>query len=205
MFHQLINIETKTYFAELDTKSITDETTVKDSPSTEETVIPEKPKPAFDRENIAARRKKRQELQKQSEQANKRVKPTPIVIPAEEVPFVSLSPYGFSGKTRNRPQNYTIISPDGKSSIPLFIPDQDGLRTNYDDDKAGSTLVEKMIDSTLSDKKPIAVPVQLVRHNNSGTVPVDITEIDENANMVEKLLMFDSLKKLDEVSFCQEF
>eukprot|EP00081_Caenorhabditis_elegans_P025987 NP_509366.2 Uncharacterized protein CELE_K07E3.1 [Caenorhabditis elegans] len=189
--------------SKLDTKSITDETTVKDSPSTEETVIPEKPKPAFDRENIAARRKKRQELQKQSEQANKRVKPTPIVIPAEEVPFVSLSPYGFSGKTRNRPQNYTIISPDGKSSIPLFIPDQDGLRTNYDDDKAGSTLVEKMIDSTLSDKKPIAVPVQLVRHNNSGTVPVDITEIDENANMVEKLLMFDSLKKLDELDLSE--
>ncbi|CAI2356260.1 unnamed protein product [Caenorhabditis sp. 36 PRJEB53466] len=164
---------------------------------------PPTPPPAFDRNNLAARRRKRLELQRKNEQSEPApapapVAPTPPVLstpPIMPVPIIAAgSPmsasiaagqtalYGIhgGGQFRHRSSPFAIIGPNGSATIPLYLPPQDH-------EIEESPKVQEI------PKKPEPF-VHLTRSSRDPRFKE--TEIDENARMIERLLMFDSLQKI---------
>ncbi|CAL2050727.1 unnamed protein product [Caenorhabditis brenneri] len=183
------------------------------------------PKPAFDRNDIAARRRKRLELQRKTEMESNGIPtrapspPIPIVAVPPVVPIVPMIPtkmgsnpmgaaiaagqtamsaYGLNSPFRPRASPFSFISPNGTAELPLYLPPQDGLRTSMQGAFAGALLLEDPVE----DKKYI--PVQLIRNVDPVVVKPEKTEIDENAEMVEKLLLFDSQEKVKELDLDPE-
>ncbi|ULT83381.1 hypothetical protein L3Y34_012551 [Caenorhabditis briggsae] len=222
----------------------------------------EPPKPAFDRNDLAARRKKRLELQRKSEfqepprtiaqtrttQSSDQTPlfsflsnvsnipdmpddPVPATVPtpspAPRPPTVSnvptiptipslpslpilpsltslpclpgipnspmnasiaagqsaMSAYGMVNQMLPRGSPFGVTTADGSKSLPLYLPRQDGLKTNFD----GPTAIMLQQD----EKNKTFVPI-LVRQIGPGEPKAEKTEADHNAEMIENLLQFDA-------------
>ncbi|PIC19400.1 hypothetical protein B9Z55_024968 [Caenorhabditis nigoni] len=222
----------------------------------------EPPKPAFDRNDLAARRKKRLELQRKSEfqepprtiaqtrttQSSDQTPlfsflsnvsnipdipddPVPAAIPtpakAPRPPTVSnvptiptipslpglpilpsltslpclpgipnspmnasiaagqsaMSAYGMVNQMLPRGSPFGVTTADGSKTLPLYLPTQEGLKTNFD----GPTAIMLQQD----EKNKTFVPI-LVRQIGPGEPKAEKTEADHNAEMIENLLQFDA-------------
>lgn len=93
---------------------------------------------------------------------------------------------GLNGQQFRRSSPFALIGTNGQASLPLFLPPQaeggesEGIRIRDDPDKLSTV--------------PVA---RLARQIDEETCPVSArSEIDENATMIERILMFDSLEKL---------
>ncbi|EFP10222.1 hypothetical protein CRE_24052 [Caenorhabditis remanei] len=173
------------------------------------------PPPAFDRNNLAARRKKRLELQKKSEMAssagssnNGNTESLASQLP--NLPMIptgmgsnpmgasiaggqtAMSAYGISNlphqfRGRNSP---FAVDRDGIQTLPLFLPPQEGLRTN----KPSGGPVTYMLEPG-TEANPMFIPV-LARQLDPQAPPPARTEMDENALMIEQLLIFDAKEEI---------
>lgn len=157
------------------------------------------PKPAFDRNDIAARRRRRLELQKKSEmESNGVAADPPPLLPTGmgTAPMgasiaagqTAMTAYALNSPFRPRNSPFSLLASNGTATLPLFLPPQEGLRTNQDL-YAGAVLVNDGTEKVFN-------PIKLVRNHDPLVPAPKKTDFDENAEMVEKLLMFDDQDKI---------
>uniref|UniRef100_A0A8R1HJ18 Uncharacterized protein n=1 Tax=Caenorhabditis japonica TaxID=281687 RepID=A0A8R1HJ18_CAEJA len=167
------------------------------------------PPPVFDRNNLAARRRKRLELQRKTDHSDSfsgnEVIPTPPTSAPPSAPVsgfsggnslgpsisagqTAMAAYGLSNHFRQSSRQFAIIAPNANSTLPIFLPPMVTLE---------KAKIEELENGAEDD-----LPIQLARKIDPNEPQQEPTEVDENAKMIERLLMFDSLEKLYSLKIC---